>query len=189
MESESIAKVLWRQAKAGDASAYERLFALHMDRLLVFVRARLSGPMRAKIEPEDVLQDAYVAALKSFEEFEYSDDGAFLRWMCRIIDNRLRDAHDYFTAQKRQAVSVPKSAPTGPVTAFGKAEDRRKMEAALAKLSDEHRDVLLLRYFEGMSADEVGQRMNRSAGAIRSLCARALIELGKQLKEPETSAS
>lgn len=186
MEPESITKGLWRQAKAGDRSAFERLFALHVDRLLVFVRAKLGGALREKIEPEDVLQEAFVAALKCFDDFEYTDDGAFLRWMCRIIDHRLRDAHDYFTAKKRQQVSLPKSAPTGPVTALGRAENRQQIEAALARLSDEHREVLLLRYFEGLSTDEAGQRMNRTAGAIRNLAARALAELGKQMGASST---
>lgn len=181
MEPESITKQLWRQAKAGDGVAFEQLFALHTDRLLVFVRAKLGGTLRDRIEPEDVLQDAYVAALKSFDEFQYSDDGAFLRWMCRIVDHRLRDAHDYFKAKKRQAVEIPRSSPTGPVTALGRAENRQQIQAALEKLSDEHREVLLLRYFEGLSAEDAGARMNRSAGAIRNLAARALAELGQHL--------
>lgn len=181
MEPESITKKLWREAKAGDQAAYERLFALHTDRLLVFVRLRLGPGLREKVEAEDVLQDAYVAALKSFQEFNYTDDGAYLRWMCRIIDNRLRDANDYFRAQKRRETPLPRSHPTGPVTALQRAENRQRVAAALESLSAEHREVLLLRYFEGLSADEAGQRMQRSAGAIRSLSARALIELAKQL--------
>jgi RNA polymerase sigma-70 factor (ECF subfamily) len=179
MAPDSITHQLWQQAKTGDRSAFEQLFGLHTDRLLVFVRAKLGGRLREKIEPEDILQEAFVAALKSFEDFEYTDDGAFLRWMCRIIDHRLRDAHDYFAAKKRQEIVLPKSALTGPVTALGRAENRQQIETALAQLSDEHREVLLLRYFEGLSADEAGQRMNRTAGAIRNLAARALVELGK----------
>jgi RNA polymerase sigma-70 factor (ECF subfamily) len=184
MEPESVSKGLWRQAKGGDRSAFEQLFGLHSDRLLVFVRTKLGGALREKIDPEDVLQDAFVTALKSFDEFEYSDEGAFLRWMCRLIDYRLRDAYDYFTAKKRQAIPLPRSAPTGPLTALGRAENRQQVEAALAKLSDEHREVLLLRYFEGLSAEEAGMRMNRSAGAIRNLAARALVELGRQMVSP-----
>ena len=180
MEPESITRVLWRQAKAGDPAAYERLFSLHADRALVFIRARL-GKLREKIEPEDVLQDAYLAAHRSFGEFEYTDDGAFLRWLCRIIDNRMRDACDYFAAKKRQEMPVPRSAWTGPVTALHRAENRQRVERALAQLSDAHRDVLLLRYFEGLSAEETGRRMGRSTGAIRNLAARALVELGKHL--------
>jgi RNA polymerase sigma factor (sigma-70 family) len=107
--------------------------------------------------------------------------------MCRIIDNRLRDANDYFLAKKRQEVVVPRSAPTGPVTAMGRAENRQQVEAALAKLGDEYREVLLLRYFQGLSAEEAGLRMERSPGAIRSLCTRALVELGKHLGTNERS--
>lgn len=184
MEPESVGRALWRRAKAGDRPAFEQLFARHTDRLLVFVRAKLGRGLSEKVEAEDVLQDVFVAALKSFDEFEYADDGAFLRWMCRIVDHRLRDAHDYFTAKKRQEIPLPRSAPTGPVTALGRAENQRQIEAALAKLSDEHRDVLLLRYFEGLSAEEAGQRMNRSAGAIRSLAARALVDLGRHMETP-----
>lgn len=180
MEPESIARVLWEQARAGDESAYERLFSLHADRALVFIRARIGG-LREKVEPEDVLQDAYLAAHRAFADFEYSDDGAFLRWLCRIIDNRLRDTHDYFAAKKRQSLPVPRSALTGPVTALGRIEDRQRVESALLQLSDEHREVLLLRYFEGFSAEETGQKMGRSAGAIRKLASRALVELGKHL--------
>lgn len=184
--NESVTKKLWREAKAGDSAAYEQLFAHHVDRLLVFARTRLGGALREKLEPEDILQDAYVAALKSFDTFEYTDDGAFLRWMCRIIDNRLRDAHDHFGARKRQPVALPKSAPTGPVTALGRAENQRRIEQALAQLGAEHREVLLLRYFQGLSAEEAGERMERSAGAIRNLAARALVELGKLLQNQES---
>jgi RNA polymerase sigma-70 factor (ECF subfamily) len=180
VDPESITRVLWRQAKAGDQSAYERLFSLHADRVLVFIRARL-GKLREKIEPEDVLQDAYLSAHRSFSDFEYTDDGAFLRWLCRIIDNRLRDAHDYFTAKKRQEVSVPRSPLTGPVTALNRIENRDRVERALEQLSDEHREVLLLRYFGGLSTEETGQRMDRSAGAVRNLTVRALAELGKHI--------
>jgi RNA polymerase sigma-70 factor (ECF subfamily) len=181
MQPESITRVLWRQAKAGDRSAYERLFALHADQLLMFIRVRLGSRLAAKIDAEDVLQDAYLSAHRSFDQFEYAEDGAFLRWLCRIVENRLRDWHDHFSAGKRQRVEVPRSDPTGPVTAFGRAEDRQKVEQALRLLDDDHRLVLLLRYFEGLSSDETATRMNRTPAAVRKLAARALVELGKRL--------
>lgn len=189
MANESLTKTLWRKAKAGDDASFDRLFALHADRLHVFVKAKLGAALREKIEAEDVLQDAYLSALKSFDQFEYIDEGAFLRWMCRIIDHRLRDAHDYFTAEKRQAVPLARKAPTGPSTALHRAEARQSIEAALLQLSEEHRQVILLRYFEGLSTEETGQRMNRTTGAIRNLCARALVELGKHFPTEKESRS
>jgi len=181
VEAESIAKQLWRKAKAGDQAAYEELFVLHVDRLLVFIRAKLGDQLRGKLEAEDVLQDAWASALNSFDQFEYTDEGAFVRWMCRIIENRMRDANDYFNAAKRRQVVLPRSALTGPSTCLNRAENQAAIETALQELSPDHRDVILLRYFEGLTAEEAGERMNRSAGAVRNLTSRALIELGTHL--------
>ncbi len=189
MSPNSVTHELWRRAKAGDQAAFSELFSIHTERLLVFIAARLGGRLRTRIEPQDVLQDAYAAAWQGFSKFDYSDDGAFLRWMCRIIDHRLRDANDYFTAAKRQVQEYPQSTPTGPVTALARAENRERLQAAIAQLSDEHREVILLRYFQGISTEEAGERMQRSAGAIRNLLSRALVELGKHLKSGEESLS
>jgi RNA polymerase sigma-70 factor (ECF subfamily) len=132
-----------------------------------------------------VLQEVYLAAHRSFAQFEYAGKAAFFRWLCRLADNRLRDWHDHFAARKRQAVEIPRSAPTGPVTALGRAEDRQRIEQALQRLEPDHRWVLLLRYFEGLSNEAAAERMQRTPGAIRKLTARALVALGKALgKKP-----
>jgi RNA polymerase sigma-70 factor (ECF subfamily) len=178
---EPSTKILWERARAGDREAYDRLFSLHADRALLFIRARLGPKLREKVESCDVLQEAYLAAHEAFASFEYADDGAFLRWLCRIIDNRIRDLRDYFQARKRQPTELPQSNPTGPITALDRAEHRETIARALDRLSEDHRQVLLLRYFEGLSAEETARRMGRSAGAVRKLTARALAELGKQL--------
>ncbi len=70
---------------------------------------------------------------------------------------------------------------TGPSTVADRAERRGALLLALDALSEDHRMVLLLRYFEGLSAEEAGLRMGRSAGAVRKLTARALTELGEKL--------
>jgi RNA polymerase sigma-70 factor (ECF subfamily) len=181
MTPTSVTYVLWTKARAGDRAAYDRLFTLHAERALLFIRARLGAELRNRVEPQDVLQEAYLAAHCGFAQFEYTDDGSFLRWLCRIIDNRIRDMGDYFSARKRQAVALPRSDPTGPSTALDRAEHRARVAGALDQLSDDHRQVILLRYFEGLSAEETGARMNRTAGAIRKLTARALVELGNLL--------
>lgn len=178
---DSITKTLCDQARAGNREAYDRLFGLHADRARLFIRARLGAKLRGKVESGDVLQDAYLAAHQAFDRFEYTDDGAFTRWLCRIIDNRIRDLGDHFGAQKRQLVDVPRSNPTGPFALLDRAEHREKVARAIESLADDHREVLLLRFFEGLSAEETGERMQRTAGAVRKLTARALTELGTRL--------
>lgn len=179
--SASITRALWQKARAGDRSAYDRLFALHADRARLFVRARLGPRLRCDADSRDVLQDAWLAAHRAFATFEYRDEGSFLRWLCRIIENRIRDLGDRVGAAKRQAVALPVLDPTGPITALDRQEHRDKVAGALAELSDDHRQVLLLRFFEGLSAEAAGERMQRRAGAVRNLTARALVELGRQL--------
>ena len=106
MPPESITHELWKRDQGGDEAAFDQLFSIHTERLLVFISAKLGGRLRERIEPQDVLQDAYTAALQGFSQFEYTDEGSFLLWMCGIIDNRLRDAKDYFSAAKRQLQEI-----------------------------------------------------------------------------------
>ena len=185
----SLTKTLCEQARGGDRDAYDRLFAMHADRAMLFIRARLGPRLREKVESVDVLQEAYLAAHQAFAGFEFTGEEAFTRWLCRIIDNRIRDLGDHFGAQKRQGVGIPRSAPSGPVTLLNRAEHREKVLRVLDQLSDEHRQVLLLRYFEGLSAEETGNQMGRSAGAVRKLTARALAEVGRRLGSMEESKS
>src|SRR5262249_34391259 len=145
---DSITRTLWRKARAGDMSAYDRLFALHADRAVLFIRARLGPRLRASVESVDILQDAYLAAHAGVGRFDYpeGDDGAFLRWLFRIIENRLRDLNDRVSAKKRQPVDLPTLDPaTGPVTAAERAERREALVRALDALEDDHRRVILLR--------------------------------------------
>jgi RNA polymerase sigma-70 factor (ECF subfamily) len=154
---------------------------LYSERSLLFIRARLGPKLRATADSQDLLQDAYLAAHRDFDQFQYTDEDSFRRWLCRIIENRIRDLNDYTGARKRQPVAIPESDSTGPSTALDRAEHREKVLRALDRLSDDHRQVLLLRYFESLTAGEAGQRMARSAGAVRKLTARALAELGDAL--------
>src|SRR5262249_28671049 len=78
---ESITRILCDKARAGDREAYDRLFGLHADRALLFIRARLGPRLREKVESQDVLQEAYLAAHQAFASFRYTDEGAFTRWL------------------------------------------------------------------------------------------------------------
>lgn len=172
---------LLQRARDGDRSAYNSLFALHQDRAIFFIRARLGPALRDKVESQDVLQDAYHLALRDFKDLCATDQQAFQGWLYRIIDNRLKDLGGFFAAGKRQPVELPVSDPTGPVTAADRGEHREKVARALDALVDDHRDVLIHRFFVGMTAEETGEVMGRSAGAVRKLSARALLELEKRL--------
>jgi RNA polymerase sigma-70 factor (ECF subfamily) len=141
----------------------------------------LGTELRNDADSLDILQDTYLAALRDFPKFEWRGDDSFGRWLNRIVSHRIADRADRLHTQKRSPVELPRLDPTGPVTALDRSEHREKVARALERLEPDHREVILLRYFEGLDAEQTGVRMQRSAGAVRKLCARALIEMEKVL--------
>ena len=178
----STARLLQR-ARDGDRAAYDRLFALAADRLLLYVRLRLGKGLRDRLESMDVVQEAYLEAWKDLATFEPRDDGAFARWLCRVAENRLRGLADHHGAQKRQARDVEDVRRTlpGPATSAARRETRVRVEAALDRLEPDEREVLLLRHFQGLTIDEAAVVLGRSATAVRRLLGRAARRLGEEL--------
>ncbi len=179
------------RARSGDAEAYDALFALAADRARLFVRLRLGGALRAKMDVEDVLQEAYLEAHRSFDTFRYQGDGAFARWLCRIIENRIRGLADHHGAQKRrppgalervsrieQRVAVAR---TGPQTAVLRGERSSRLAEAMDALADDEREVLLLRFFQDRTLDQIAHLTGRSPSAVRRLLGRATRQLGARL--------
>jgi RNA polymerase sigma factor (sigma-70 family) len=71
---------------------------------------------------------------------------------------------------------------TGPVTAADRKDRLLLLEQALERLSDDYREVIMLTKIEGLSAREVGVRMDRSENAVNLLLSRALKRLAQELK-------
>lgn len=186
--TEAITANLLDRAKSGDRDAYDTLFALAADRLLLFIRLRLGAALRAKLDSMDVLQEAYLEAHRALPSFELSEDGAFARWLCRISENKIRGLADYHGAKKRQEpqadrhVSDVLAAQTGPVTVAARKEGRIRLEKAIDKMESEEREALLLRYFEDLTVDQIGETMGRSPTSVRRLLGRATVRLGDLLK-------
>ena len=179
------------RAREGDRDAYDRLFGLVAERALLFVRLRLGKRLRDHVESLDVLQDAYLDAYRAFDRFEYESDGAFARWICRIIENRIRGLADHFDAQKRRPKGVAvhvsrileqaRSTP-GPASVAAEQEHRQRLAAALERIEGEEREVLLLRFFQERTIDDIANLLGRSPTAIRRLVGRATARLGALLE-------
>lgn len=175
------------RAQEGDRNAYDELFARVTDRLLLFVEIRLGKGLRSKLDPMDVLQETYFAAYRSFDRFESRSEGAFCRWLYWIVDNRIRDLADHFGSQKRRAdlkrtdsklLERLRATNTGPSTACVRREDHSFLSEAIAKLEEDERQVLLLRFFQEQTFAEIASALGCSERSAGRLYRRSLAKIG-----------
>ena len=182
-------------AKDGDESALEQLCKVYGERVHRIMRLRMGKELRSKLESMDLVQDAFISALRGLEDFTYKNEGDFLRWVSKIAENRLRDNLDKLHADKRDirkeiplnnhrattqssfAVSLGPVDSTTPSLIMSRREDLDKLEKAIDKLKPEYREVITLTKIEGLSHKEVGDRLEKSPDAVRMLLSRAMAAL------------
>lgn len=192
---------LVRQAQTGDRDALNRLFSRYYERVRRAVRVRLGQRLRSVLESGDVLQQTFAKAFETFDRFEMRDEGSLIHWLAKLAEHQIRDAADHFGAKKRQApgpvlaLDAPVGDASGPLgatvagtgegvpSAFLKAHDARLLEQCLDQLSPQHRDLIVLRDFEGLEWKDVAAAAGRpSASAARDMHTAATIELAKLLR-------
>ncbi len=181
-----------RIATAEDLSAF---FELHRNQLLAYVDRNLGPALRTRIEPEDILQEVVASALASLEQFQVEGRDPF-RLLCQIAEQRIIDSHRHHVgAQKRStAREVSMNAPaqgtdgfgfidllvasiTSPSQAFSRDQKEFQLQQALAELGDEQREVLRLRFVEGLPTKEIAEQLGKSDGAIRVMLTRTVAHL------------
>jgi len=182
-------------AQDGDNSALDQLCKVYGDRVQRIVRFRMGSELRGKLESMDLVQDAFVAAVKDLGDFEYRDEGDFLRWMSKIAENRIRDNLKRLHADKRdirREVPIDHREPTAgdnctrihepirtttPSVIMSISEELNKLENAMNLLKPEYREVIVLNQIEGLSLKKIGDKLSKSPDAVRMLVARAMASL------------
>jgi len=182
-------------AQDGDSSALDQLCRVYGERVQRIVRFRMGRELRGKLESMDLVQDAFVAAVKDLGKFEYQNEGDFLRWMSKIAENRIRDNLKRLHADKRDIRrEVPidhRVLPAGddcprmpepirtttPSVIMSFSEDLDRLENAMNLLKPEYREVIVLNQIEGISLKKIGDRLSKSPDAVRMLVARAMASL------------
>ena len=173
------------QARAGDPEAFRALVERHS--ALVFrVAYRLTGNEH---DAEDVVQEAFLRAHRRLGLFE--DRSNFASWIYRIAANC---AYDLLRSRARRERHFdpdvpeeeadddrfPSEALSPDRLVFG-AEVRRRVEAALARLSPTERSAFVLRHVEGMSIHEIGRTLSLNTSAAKHSIFRAVRKLRRAL--------
>ena len=161
------------------------------------------GPeLRTKLQSMDLVQDAFISALRSLENFTYKNEGDFLRWISKIAENRIRDNLDKLHADKRDirkeiplnnrsatqntlaGISAPVDTTT-PSLIMSRREDLNKLEKAMDKLKPEYREVITLTKIEGLSYKEAADKLGKGADAVRMLLSRAITAMSQSFEKIE----
>lgn len=165
---------LVRRYKEGDEQAFRALVQRYERKVF----AVAFGMLKDREEALDISQEAFVRVHQNLGRFQ--GDSAFYTWLYRIVRNlaidRLRSrkseasaVDDSAEAQERaQAGVVATHLGTNPQRGALRRELAEKMNEALAKLSGNHREILLLREVEGMSYDELATTLEIPKGTVMS---------------------
>ena len=170
----------------GRPAAFGDLVRRYQDRLFNSVVRVVDNPDDA----QDVVQDAFINAYQSRASFK--GDAEFFTWLYRIAFNtavslrrRRRATVSLETGRDGEAVIDPQdpSPESRPGAALERSEEEATLQAALNRLSGEHRIVLVLKDIEGMKYDQIAEVIGVPIGTVRSRIHRARLEL-RELLDP-----
>lgn len=180
-------QVLLNQYLSGDRGAISQLIDRHSNRVRDYIRMMVKDHDLA----DDILQETFIKAVQVIDDGRYADTGKFLSWMLRIAHNKVID---YFRSQK-SAKTINESESGYNVLgtlrfADSSVEDRLISEQIaldvrrlVDHLPEEQREVVMLRYYSGLSFQEIAEQTNVSINTALGRMRYALINLRKMIKD------
>jgi RNA polymerase sigma-70 factor (ECF subfamily) len=192
---------LVRRVRAGDEAAARLLFERHVTALRAQARARLPAALRGKVAESDVVQEAWLAAYLALGKFEDRGDGSFGRWLRGIVEHKVREEfHHHLDVAKRDArrgaplrtddaSSIPSPDQPSPSEVAMAGESAAELRRAIDSLPEDHAAVLRLVYLDGLTLVQAGERMGRSADAVRKTYGRALTRLAEKMRGRRSTPS
>jgi RNA polymerase sigma-70 factor, ECF subfamily len=169
---------LVERAQSGDRDALEDLYLEHFDRIYSYLHMTVGN----RHDAEDLTTQTFLRMLESIGKFRWGA-APFSAWLFRIAHNL---AMDHFRSRRRWQPEEEVPEPEG--SAESSAEDEafkllssQSMFDLIESLSDEQRDVLILKFVFDFSNQETATVLDKTEGAIKSLQHRALASLQKQM--------
>ena len=177
---------LVRSAQKGNMAPYEELVHRHRDKIY----GRAFSMLRNEEEALDVSQQAWVKGWQRLKQFQHNS--SFTTWMTRICINlcldflrkRQRKQTDSLDQMNEETGGVERRMEVedyNPTEEIERSELRKEIDAAMEKLSYEHRTVLVLHEFERMEYKEIAKSMQCSIGTVMSRLFYARRKLAKIL--------
>lgn len=165
-------------AGAGEPWAFENLFDRVARRLAGFLRARGAH------DADGLTNEVLLRAFRNIRDFD-GNETQFRAWVFTIARNVLIDEHRKRSRRPEAIPTEPADMPDITSPAAGDAFEDQVVDARLRRhleaLSDDQRDVLLLRTVADLSIEETAEIVGKSQGAVKALQHRAVRTLRKRL--------
>jgi RNA polymerase sigma-70 factor (ECF subfamily) len=191
--SEELSSLL-RQAAAGDQAVWGDLLERHRPRLRRMVELRLDPRLQGRLDPSDVVQEAYLTASVQLPEYLKKPAIAFHIWLRLVTGQKLLVLHRHHLGTKARDASLnisidqpalPAASSNilatkligrepSPSEAACEVEQRRCLQEALDRMEPLDREVLALRHFEQLTNAETAQVLGLEPSAASKRYVRAL---------------
>jgi RNA polymerase sigma-70 factor, ECF subfamily len=185
-----------------DNSGLADLFTRHRPRLWRMVSFRMHPKLRGRVDPDDVLQDAWVRSLDRVEHLLASSGNSTYVWFRLLVCQTLADLHRrHFGAAKRSTARefsihgrwspqetssslacYLKADGTSPSSTLGRTERAQQVDTVLNSMDPTDREVVVLRHFEQLSNTEIAAVLGMSEQATSARYVRALQKLKRVLE-------
>jgi RNA polymerase sigma-70 factor, ECF subfamily len=187
-------------ARAGSSEAMGKVLEACRGYLLLVAGGRLDAALQAKGGASDILQETFLEAQRDFEQFHGTSEAELLAWLRRLLLNNLSNFARRYRGTDKRAVgrevgvgAEGSSEAVGPILVADvptpsaemmAQEEIQALQRALARLPEDYRQVIILRYQDEKPFEEIGLLMNRTPDAARKLWARAMERLQQEWEGP-----
>jgi RNA polymerase sigma-70 factor (ECF subfamily) len=195
-EAETTDRLIHRAA-SGEEAALAELFAAHRGRLRQMIRLRLDRRLQGRVDPSDVLQDAYLDLADKLPEYARRPTIPFFLWLRLVVGERLLRVHRHHLGAAMRDVgreislhqgALPEASSAslaaqllGQITSASRAALRAELQLLLQEaingMDPIDREVIALRHFEELSNDEVAAVLGLNKAAASKRYVRAMLRL------------
>ncbi len=187
---------LVRLAVGGDCGAMDRLLGLHRNRLRRMVAARFDRRLAARVDPSDVVQETLAEASEKLRDYMERRTLPFYPWLRELAWRRLVGLYRFHVLAQRRSVDREQTDWIGlsddsamglaeqlaanissPSEEVARAELRNRVHSALAQLSAQEREIIVMRHLERLRVDEIAAILSISPGAVKMRRMRAFERL------------
>ncbi|MBD3636929.1 MAG: RNA polymerase sigma factor [Crocinitomicaceae bacterium] len=172
---------LMRSFVGGDRMAFEQIYERYEQFMVNFFYRKLWND---RIKAEDFTHDLFTKIIDKPESFDLNRN--FKTWLFSVANNMCKNEYKKQEVRKNTGYDVPegveaKDGAILPDKAVDKSNFAEQLKIELSKLNDKHREVFMLRHFEGLSLNEIAETLEINAGTVKSRLHHATKALAEKL--------